>query len=792
MEKRSVVDYSSMGTGSGFVPTHFVGLLESGMDTLNSLDTTALPASSALIPLVGVGVLVLVSLLHARGLYTRGSGASFWWRRLPKPAAGLFGLLFLVVWCLLSLVFSTCAQLAAAVAVLLACGLVADARRQGGNRVPQAEHGTAGHTASWHVTGIFSVPRDVLVLAAASVLACLALELPWNPGILTSLPTFWWMELGLIATTIVALYFLGRRRGTLPAVGVAVFMVIGFIQYYVALFRGTAIMPSDIYSVGTAMAVGGSYSYVLQGSALASICCAVVAMTLLGFVRQPRSAGGGAAAVPPNASGKAAGANSVEDFEGKSSPRPSHAGHRPRTKRSKRSVVACTAVGVALLLGLVGIVRGVAFADFGVEVEYFFTLDKYREQGILPSFIATAQDMPIKEPAGYTSAAARQLEADYVTEASDRSSYDERQEQFDQVRPTVIAVMNETFSDLSIYRGIADAGYDGPQYYNGISDALERGTLYVSAYGGGTCNTEFEFLTSTSMASVGAGKYPYVQYDLSNIGSIAHQFKVLGYSTSAIHPNKAANWSRDEVYVAMDFDSFYSIDAFEDAPTFHSGVTDRATYDKILDLLSQNDAPQFIFDVTMQNHSGYDQGNIPEGLLTSYEPEGVSATTNAKLNEYLSCIEASDRDLAYFMGKLRGLDRPVVLVFFGDHQPNITTPYNDAYYPNETEVEHAERAYQTTYFVWANYDVTENAQQSERVDTSTNYLGSLLMNSIGAPMSEHQEAQLALRESIPAVNLYGYLGADGNWYALGEASPFADAYSDGLWMGYLNFGEVVL
>lgn len=61
--------------------------------------------------------------------------------------------------------------------------------------------------------------------------------------------------------------------------------------------------------------------------------------------------------------------------------------------------------------------------------------------------------------------------------------------------------MNETFSDLSIYQNMR-AGYEGPQYFKSLSNCLSRGKLYVSAYGGGTANTEFEFMTGNSMANL--------------------------------------------------------------------------------------------------------------------------------------------------------------------------------------------------------------------------------------------------------------------------------------------------
>ena len=80
--------------------------------------------------------------------------------------------------------------------------------------------------------------------------------------------------------------------------------------------------------------------------------------------------------------------------------------------------------------------------------------------------------------------------------------------------------------------------------------------LYVSAFGGGTCNTEFEYLTGNSMAFLGTGTYPYTIYDLTRTETLSQQFKDLGYDTTAIHPNHGTNWNRENVYSAFGFDNF--------------------------------------------------------------------------------------------------------------------------------------------------------------------------------------------------------------------------------------------
>ena len=77
--------------------------------------------------------------------------------------------------------------------------------------------------------------------------------------------------------------------------------------------------------------------------------------------------------------------------------------------------------------------------------------------------------------------------------------------------------------------------------------------------GGGTCNSEFEYLTGTTLGSLGGGVYPYMFYDLENVESLPKYFSSLGYDTTAVHPAAASNWRREVVvYRQLGFDDFLS------------------------------------------------------------------------------------------------------------------------------------------------------------------------------------------------------------------------------------------
>ena len=52
------------------------------------------------------------------------------------------------------------------------------------------------------------------------------------------------------------------------------------------------------------------------------------------------------------------------------------------------------------------------------------------------------------------------------------------------------------------------------------------------------------------------------------------------------------------------------------------------------------------------------------------------------------------------------------------------------------------------------------------------------MNLIGAPLTDYQKAQLALRESMPAINMIGYQDQTGAWHLSSAADePATEAFS---------------
>ena len=160
--------------------------------------------------------------------------------------------------------------------------------------------------------------------------------------------------------------------------------------------------------------------------------------------------------------------------------------------------------------------------------------------------------------------------------------------------------------------------------------------------------------------------------------------------------------------------------------------------------------------------------------------------------QYFSLIRESDDAIKELIEHYSNVDEPTLIVFFGDHQPSAATTLNDELYPQEDTASHAFRIYQSTYLVWANYEIAGNTELNVYDTVGANEIAAITLNKIGAPLTNYQKALLATRSDVPTINVAGYLGADGLRYDLeSEDSPYASTIDKLQRMQYLEFASKV-
>lgn len=520
------------------------------------------------------------------------------------------------------------------------------------------------------------------------------------------------------------LFFLtGKLKRAFRILGV-ITMIFGIANAYVVRFRTNPIVPWDFFSLKTAVSVADNYDF------MPSVRMVVVSLIFLGVLVLLR----------------------YLDFE---------LGWKKWWKR----LIPAAAFVVALGL-FVNTLWQEDFQNSHRLYNKLFTPVYMTEvDGIALTFTMNMAYMTVEKPTKYSTEEARALLEDYgtaeegKTEAADGES--EANVSESEKLPNIIVVMNESFSDLAVL-GDFKVNADYMPYLHSLQRGAKNtvtGMLNVSVCGGNTANTEFEFLTGNTMAFLPQGSIPYQQYINETIPSLAEYLAELGYQTVATHPYYASGWDRNVVYPWLGFSDSIFLDGYRTASDVRSYVSDESCVDKLIELYEnkQEDQPLFAFQVTMQNHGGY------QDAYANFTPDiKVMGVDNFSLEQYLSLVRLSDKSLERLIAYFSSVDEKTVVVFFGDHQPSDAVAYSilamNGMSWNALDEEELKLRYQVPYVIWANYDI----EGEKNADTSVNYLAAEVLQRAGVPTNEYQNFLLELKKEYPVISAVRTVKADGS------------------------------
>ena len=316
---------------------------------------------------------------------------------------------------------------------------------------------------------------------------------------------------------------------------------------------------------------------------------------------------------------------------------------------------------------------------------------------------------------------------------------------------TIIVVMSESYADLSVV-GNFSTNIDLTPFYDSLEENTIKGHALSSVFGAKTPNSEWEFLTGNSMAFLPSGSVVYQQYITDTPTSLVSNLKNIGYTCVAMHPYYDTGWSRNIVYPNMGFDETHFIDDFDQTKILRDYITDQELYEKIVDRYESKKSNEdlFIMSISMQNHGGY-----TEKYDNFDEKARMLGINYPDVNQYLSLIHESDSALEYLISYFEKVDDPVEIVFFGDHQPSLSSsfyPYLNGKGLGGLTLSELENLYTVPFFIWTNYDSDKESVEL----TSLNYLSTLALERAGIALPAYNQFLADMMEEIPAVNSRGF------------------------------------
>ena len=254
------------------------------------------------------------------------------------------------------------------------------------------------------------------------------------------------------------------------------------------------------------------------------------------------------------------------------------------------------------------------------------------------------------------------------------------------------------------------------------------------------------------MAFLPGGSVAYQYQVKDELGSLTTTLKEQGYQgMKALHPYLASGYNREVVYPLPGFSDFFSDVDFKEPEMLRRFISDKENYKKVIEeyekAKEKDSTPYYMFNVTVQNHGGYDKGytNFNQKIhITDGKGDEIA-------DRYLSLVKESDSAFEYLVRYFEKVKEPTVIVMFGDHQPSL-----DVEFYNKVNNGSAQRKQKVPFVIWANYDIKEQTVN----DISPNYLGAFLVNTLNLDETPYEKYLLKLHKKYPVVTSHVYMDAN--------------------------------
>ena len=447
--------------------------------------------------------------------------------------------------------------------------------------------------------------------------------------------------------------------------------------------------------------------------------------------------------------------------------------------RKAVSYIAKVVISLFIMLSLYNLVyqNTVISGTLTHTSEYLDSVKKQKRTGFTAYVLSGKMMNDFNVPEGYNPEETEMLVKEYEEKTQ---TVNEKIKSKNLTYPNIIAIMSESFFDPQTGENVEFYPGKNPlENYNRIkkSPYTRYGEILVPGIGGGTSDTEYEFLTGSNVSVLDASMPPvFKTYLKEKTYSIVHHFKDLGYETHGIHPGHRWFYNRGEVYHWLGFDDFLSMESLpDDVDMINFYVTDdvsfeliKESYDAYLEKEEKNG--YFNFTVTIQNHGPYMDYETEREAVLKREIIEDEKLYNA-VNNYMIGLSDSDRMLKNLEEYINGISEPTVVVFFGDHLPYFDEKREGLRLLGvnvEGDVENLARRHTTPYMIFGNKAFRTWEKQS-RLKPSKGYGGRISSSFLEGELFDYAHIEKPsmfvfideLREKFDAIRHSSFYIKDG-------------------------------
>ena len=356
------------------------------------------------------------------------------------------------------------------------------------------------------------------------------------------------------------------------------------------------------------------------------------------------------------------------------------------------------------------------------------------------------------QPEGYSETSIKQLNTKYEKVAA-RINKKRKNDLQDQ---TIVFNLSESFVDPSTFPTIRfDRDVPNPvKFIQSMKSRSTYGNMLSAGYGGGTANMEWETLTGLNMGMFKSTLTPYVQivpnYDFYPTIGMNFDYK------SAVHPFIGTYYSRQEDYHRFKFDKFIYVGSkykiIDQKKLGKSGYnSDFTTYANGLKEINSRNGGQFINLISIQNHMPYNNwypnneymGKISGELFKSPAVRDQMAT-------YVKGTQYTDKAVEQFIKQIDKIQKPITLVFYGDHYPSIISQNYTAKYPVQM--------HSTRYFIYSNKYARQHGAKTRLPRRANNFVSSsdfiaMMLEQTDSKVTPYQALLTEVHKKLPAITI---------------------------------------
>ncbi len=304
-------------------------------------------------------------------------------------------------------------------------------------------------------------------------------------------------------------------------------------------------------------------------------------------------------------------------------------------------------------------------------------------------------------------------------------------------KPDILLLLQESTVNPNIYK--LPEGTELPDLFMFQQDnqLTAHSAMRVQTFGGGTWLSEFAALTglnSDDFGSQKSGVFYFIVDHLNN--SLFKEMKANGYYTVVLTPFNRGAYHSGHAYQMLGVDRIIQPQELGHPGKLQDNLwtistDDMLKYAKEI-LAKETDKPVFIFSLTMYEHGPYKESHSDDYGLKGKVKHADSA---GEFSHYMEKIVASDKAMRDFVDFMAKRERPLMFLYFGDHQPGISL--------NQYQSEFVNPAFITQFTLRDNLKSGNSIKTGSLTDIT--FLGGMLLERANLKVSPFYEANIKMR-----------------------------------------------